>query len=161
MHTALSELEKEMVDIFVRLASVLNIPRSVGELYGLLFVSPEPFCIDDCMKKLKMSKGSTSQGLKILRSFGAVNTVYVPGDRRAFFEAEAQLRRIISGFVSEQVRPHLQNGKERMARVDQLISVEEDADRRDFFTERADRLKGWQKRASSLLPVVLNFIKPD
>lgn len=161
MGAALSELEKEMVDIFVRLAVVLNLPRSVGELYGLLFISPDPLCIDDCMKKLKMSKGSTSQGLKILRSFGAVNTVYVPGDRKAFFEAEAQLRRIISGFVNEQVRPHLENGRNRMARIDQLVAEEADADRRGFFTERTDRLKGWQKRANSLLPFALNFIKPD
>ena len=88
MKPALSELEKEVVEIFVRIAGVLSLPRSVGELYGVLFISPEPMCIDDLMLKLKISKGSTSQGLKILRSFGAVNPVYVAGDRRDFYAAE-------------------------------------------------------------------------
>ena len=161
MSAPLSELEKEVVDIFVRIAGVLSLPRSVGELYGLLFISPKPLCIDDCMKKLKISKGSTSQGLKILRSFGAVNTVYIPGDRKDFFEAESALRKVVSGFVNEQVRPHLENGKDRMARIDQLIATEDDAERRDFFTTRISRLQGWQKRANSLLPFALNFIKPD
>lgn len=160
MGLALSELEKEVVEIFVRIAGVLSLPRSVGELYGILFVSPEPMCIDDLMGKLKISKGSTSQGLKILRSFGAVNTVYVAGDRRDFFTAEAELRRIVTGFVNEQIRPHLETGKERMIRIERLLA-EEPAEQKAFVAERIERLKGWQKRTSALLPFALNFIKPE
>jgi len=160
MQTTLSELEKEVIDIFVRMASVLSLPRSVGELYGLLFISPDPLCINDCMKKLSISKGSTSQGLKILRSFGAVNTVYVPGDRRDFFEAESGLRKIVTGFVNEQVRPHLDNGKERMARIESLVATVPDEEQA-FFEERIGHLKNWQKRANQLLPFALNFIKSN
>ena len=160
MKPALSELEKEVVEIFVRIAGVLSLPRSVGELYGVLFISPEPMCIDDLMLKLKISKGSTSQGLKILRSFGAVNPVYVAGDRRDFFAAEAELRKIVAGFVNEQIRPHLDNGKARMARIEGLIDAEEPG-RKEFIAERIERLQGWQKRAGALLPFALNFIKPE
>lgn len=160
MQSTLTELEKEVIDTFVRMAGVLSLPRSVGELYGLLFISPEPLCINDCMQKLNISKGSTSQGLKILRSFGAVNTVYVPGDRRDFFEAETALRKIVTGFVNEQVRPHLENGKDQLARLERL-GAEEDPDSQEFFTERIAHLKNWQKRANLLLPFALNFIKPD
>jgi DNA-binding transcriptional regulator GbsR (MarR family) len=156
--TNLSELEKEVIDIFVRIASVLSLPRSIGELYGVLYISPEPMCIDDLMHKLKISKGSTSQGLKILRSFGAVRTVYVPGDRRDFFTAESALRKIVSGFVNEQIRPHLENGKERMIRLEALAKAEAD---NEFYIDRIDRLKGWHKRANTLLPFALNFIKPE
>ncbi|MFA6172864.1 MAG: ArsR family transcriptional regulator [Kiritimatiellales bacterium] len=160
MGAALSELEKEVVDIFVRIAGVLSLPRSVGELYGVLFISPEPMCIDDLMSKLKISKGSTSQGLKILRSFGAVNPVYVAGDRRDFFTAEAELRKIVAGFVKEQVYPHLDKGKERMSRIESLLA-EEAPEQKAFVTERIERLQGWQKRAGALLPFALNFIKPE
>ena len=159
MGSTLSELEQEVIDLFVRMAGVLNLPRSVGELYGLLYISPKPLCINDCMQKLNISKGSTSQGLKILRSFGAVNTVYVPGERRDFFEAESALRRIVTGFANEQVRPHLENGKERMARLESLAAVS--SGETEFFVGRIERLKGWQKRASLLLPFALNFIKPE
>jgi DNA-binding transcriptional regulator GbsR (MarR family) len=160
MKPALSELEKEVVEIFVRIAGVLSLPRSVGELYGILFIASEPMCIDDLMLKLKISKGSTSQGLKILRSFGAVNPVYVAGDRRDFYAAEAELRKIVAGFVNEQIRPHLNNGKARMARIEGLIDAEEPG-RKEFIAERIDRLQGWQKRANALLPFALNFIKPE
>lgn len=157
----LTELEQEVIGMFVRIAGALSLPRSLGELYGLLFVSPVPLCIDDCMRKLKISKGSTSQGLKILRSFRAVTTVYVPGDRKDFFVAEDQLRKVVTGFANEQIRPRLEEGQARLARVDQLIAQEQDADRRAFFALRMGRLRGWRKRAGSLLPVILNFIKPE
>jgi len=156
----LSELEQEVIDLFVRMAGVLSLPRSVGELYGLLFISPEPLCINDCMKKLNISKGSTSQGLKVLRSFGAVSTVYIPGDRHDFFQADAGLRQIVTGFVNEQVRPHLENGKDRLKRLDELVE-DSDPEQKEFFEERVGRLKSWQKRANLLLPFALNFIKPD
>jgi len=84
----------------------------------------------------------------------------MPGDRRDFFTAEAELRRIVGGFVNEQVRPHLDNGKERVARI-QLLLAEETPERKEFFAERIKRLQGWQKRANAVLPFALNFIKPD
>ena len=160
MGAALSELEKEVVEIFVRIAGVLSLPRSVGELYGVLFVSPEPMCIDDLMAKLKISKGSTSQGLKILRSFGAVNPVYVAGDRRDFFTAEAELRKIVAGFVDEKIRPYLESGKDRVARIESFLA-DETPEKKEFIAERIARLQGWQKRTGALLPFALNFIKPD
>lgn len=159
MQAVLSELEKEVVDIFVRIAGALSLPRSVGELYGILFISPEPMCIDDLMRKLRISKGSTSQGLKILRSFGAVTPVYVPGDRRDFFAAEAQLRKIVGGFVEGQLRPYLDSGKERIARLEELASAS--GKNSEFILGRIERLKGWQKHAGALLPFALNFIKPE
>ena len=113
------------------------------------------------MEKLKISKGSTSQGLKILRSFGAIKTVSVPGDRKDFFEAEAQLRKVVSGFMSEQVRPHLESGKTRMTRIEELVLAEKNSEHQEFFETRIDRLRGWQKRASLLLPFALKFIKSD
>ena len=35
--TKTSELELEAIDYFVRLMSLLGMPRSVGEIYGLLY----------------------------------------------------------------------------------------------------------------------------
>jgi DNA-binding transcriptional regulator GbsR (MarR family) len=84
----------------------------------------------------------------------------VAGDRRDFFTAEAELRKIVSGFVNEQIRPHLDSGKARMKRMENLLA-EETSEQKEFVAERIERLQGWQKRANALLPFALNFIKPD
>lgn len=153
---SMSALESEVVALFVRVADLLNLPRSVGELYGVLYISEEPLCLDDLRLKLRISKGSTSQGLKILRSFGAIRKVYVPGDRKDFYVAESSLRKIVGGFASEQIQPHLESGSERLEQI--RVLLEEEEGRSEAMEERVERLENWQKRANQVLPVVLKLI---
>ena len=153
---SMSALESEVVALFVRVADLLNLPRSVGELYGVLYISEEPLCLDDLRLKLRISKGSTSQGLKILRSFGAIRKVYVPGDRKDFYVAESSLRKIAGGFASEQIQPHLESGSERLEQIRVLLEEEEGGS--EALEERVERLENWQKRANQVLPVVLKLI---
>ena len=155
--SALGELEREVIEIFVRMADVLNLPRSVGEIYGLLFISSDPLCLDDCRIRLNISKGSTSQGLKILRSFGAIRTVYIPGDRKDYYLAETSLRKIASGFAGEQIQPHVHNGKERIERVRELLDQHE-SNNKALLEEKIDLLENWQKRAGKVLPLILKLI---
>ena len=119
----MNKVELEIISIFVRLADLLNLPKTVGEIYGLLFISEAPMCLDDLMNKLKISKGSTSQGLKILRSFGALKKIYIPGDRKDYYLAEDSLRKIANGFANEQIQPHLESGSERLEYILSLIHI--------------------------------------
>ena len=77
-HTGLSGVEVGVIDFFVSAVKVLGMPKSIGEIYGLLFVSPQPLPLDVLCQRLSMSKGSASQGLKLLRAFGAVKAVTAP-----------------------------------------------------------------------------------
>jgi HTH-type transcriptional regulator, glycine betaine synthesis regulator len=70
-------LEVEIIDFFVQLSRLLGQPQSLAEIYGLLFISARPLAMDDLVERLHLSKGSTSQGLKLLRNIGAVKMVYV------------------------------------------------------------------------------------
>ena len=153
----LSELEREVVALFVRMADLLNLPRSVGEIYGILFIAAEPLCLDDCRLRLNISKGSTSQGLKILRSFGAIRTVYVPGDRKDYYVAETSLRKIASGFASEQIQPHVASGRERIERIRELLDAE-DAEVRENLELKVALLENWQSRAGKTLPLIIKLI---
>lgn len=155
--SGLSELEREVIALFVRMADLLNLPRSVGEIYGILYISTEPLCLDDCRLRLNISKGSTSQGLKILRSFGAIRTVYIPGDRKDYYVAETSLRKITSGFASEQIQPHVVSGKDRISRIRELLE-EHDIEQKDALTDKVDLLENWQKRAARILPLIIKLI---
>lgn len=153
----LSDIEREVIALFVRMADLLNLPRSVGEIYGVLFISNEPLCLDDCRIRLNISKGSTSQGLKILRSFGAIRTVYIPGDRKDYYVAETSLRKIASGFASEQIQPHVSSGEERIDRMRELLENLGDEER-GALEEKVELLGNWQRRAGKTLPLVLRLI---
>jgi DNA-binding transcriptional regulator GbsR (MarR family) len=154
---SLTEIESEVIALFTRMADLLNLPRSVGELYGILFISSDPLCLDDCRVRLNISKGSTSQGLKILRSFGAIRTVYIPGDRKDYYVAETSLRKIVSGFASEQIQPHVASGEDRVGRIRELMDGYDEADK-EVLQEKIELLDNWQRRAGKTLPLVLKLI---
>ncbi|MDZ4815020.1 MAG: hypothetical protein SGI71_01990 [Verrucomicrobiota bacterium] len=154
----LSPLDIEAIEVFVRMVSVLGLPKSVGELYGLIFVTPEPMAMDDLMGRLKMSKGSTSQGLKLLRAFGAIRTIYVAGDRRDHYVAELELRKLVSGFLKEQVQPHLSGGSSRLDRIDKIISTQPSSEKTKFLSARVAKLKRWQVQGQKVLPLLIKML---
>src|SRR5438034_4661994 len=117
----LTALETEIIDLFVQLSRLLGQPRSLAEIYGLLFISARPLAMDHLIERLTLSKGSASQGLKFLRNIGAVKTVYVAGDRRAYYEAVAELRNLVTRFLRDQIVPHLESGQARLERIAGLV----------------------------------------
>src|SRR4249919_164975 len=100
----LSELEIEAVDMFINFLRLIGLQKSVGEIYGLLFISPRPLSMEEIMKRLNLSLGAASQGLKLLRSFGAVKAVYSPGIRRDHFAADLELSKFATVFIKEELR---------------------------------------------------------
>jgi HTH-type transcriptional regulator, glycine betaine synthesis regulator len=155
---ARQECERGVIDLFVRLAGLIGVPRSVGELYGFLYISPQPQPMDALSRRLALSKGATSQGLKFLRSVGAVRVVYVPGDRRDHFTAEVELRKLAEGFLREQVLPHVHSGRDRLSRLESTVN-DLPEEERDWYAERMHRLTHWQQRADRFLPLLVRLTR--
>jgi len=158
MDENIDKLEYEIVELFIRLANLLSLPRSLGEIYGCLYIAPDPMCMDELIAKLNISKGSASQGLRALRNFGAIRTVYRPGDRRDFYEAECELRKLVSGFLKDQVNPHLDSGKERVANMREIMD-EGEYENEEFLRERIEQLEKWRARANKILPLAIKMIE--
>ncbi len=154
----LSALEVEVVDLFVNALRLLGMPRSLGEIYGLLFISPVALTLDDLVTRLKISKGSASQGIKMLKQIGAVKATYVSGDRRDHFTAETELKKLAVGFLNGQVLPHLDAGESRMGRLKALqhenSSADASVETRAFYEARLKKLDQWRNRALELAPLL-------
>ncbi len=156
---ALSSLEVGVIDFFVSAVKVLGMPKSIGEIYGLLFVSHEALPLDALCQRLNMSKGSASQGLKLLRAFGAVRATYQPGDRRDHFTAEVELKRLVAGFMREQIQPRLTHGEERLTRLLSLGSELSDQASGQFQCQRLRKLERWSQRSREVLPLLSGMLE--
>lgn len=153
----LSPLELELIEFFVHLAGMLSLPKSVGEIYGLLYGTEEPQTFDVIQTRLNISKGSVSQGLRFLRNINAVKVVYVAGDRRDYYTAEHSLRRLADGFLRERIIPHLDNGKARIAHMESLLNNDPNAT--PHQKSAINSLKTWSKKASLFLPLLKRIIR--
>ncbi len=153
-----SELEIESIDFFVRMMSIMGLPRSVGEIYGLLYFSEIPLSMDDISNRLSISMGSTSQGLKTLRSLKAIRTSYIQGDRKDHYIAETEFRRLFSNFIKEDILPHFDSATDRITRMESNISSNL-GEKKEFYTTRIEKLKRLTKAGRRLLPALAGLLK--
>jgi hypothetical protein len=72
----MAPLEASMIEVFVRAASLVGLPRLIGEIYGLLYCASGPLTFDTLVARLNISKGSRSA--RASRSFGnSVQFAYI------------------------------------------------------------------------------------
>lgn len=154
----LNSIQQQVVDFFVDGVRVLGMPRSLGEIYGLLFISSKPLSLDDLVQKLGISKGSASQGLRTLKTLGAVREAQNINDRRAYYEPATDLKRLVGGFISEQIRPHLNSGKSKLRQLRQTVPLYTDPTEQAFLKERIERLESWMKRGGQVLPILQKIL---
>jgi DNA-binding transcriptional regulator GbsR (MarR family) len=150
----LAPWELATIEVFIRAAGLIGFPRSIGEIYGILFCAEQALTFDDLAQRLGISRGSVSQGLKLLRQLGAVRTQYVVGNRKDHFVPELSMKRLVRGFMRDQFTPHLESGSSRLDQIEALIS-EEDGSVREHASARIHTLRSWQTRTAKLVPVVM------
>jgi DNA-binding transcriptional regulator GbsR (MarR family) len=155
---SLSPVETDVVEFFVGIAQALGLPRSFGEVYGLLFITPSPLTMEDIVLRLKMSKGSASQGIKALRLANAVKPVYVHGDRRDYFVPETELRSLVKGFLRERIAPNILCGTQRLSRLDEDLAALSENER-DPIHGRIEKLRSWQRQAGAIFPAIIAAIE--
>ena len=143
-----------MIEMFVRAAALIGLPRSIGEIYGVLYCAERPLTFDDQVDRLGISKGSVSQGLKLLRQFGAVKVQYIAGSRKDHYVPELSIKRLVRGFIQDQFNPHLQSGASRIQGIQDLVEAEPDTELRKHAEQRLGTLISWQSRMVKLLPVI-------
>ena len=150
----LTELEQQVISLCSDGVRVVGLPKSIGEIYGLFLISPEPLALDDLVERLQISKGSASQGLKMLRTLGAIRERDGSDARRAYYEADINLKRLAGGFIREEIRPHLTSGEEKLRAIEKLVAEESDPAKREFYEERIEKMERWAKQAKLVLPLL-------
>ena len=150
-----AEFEAECVEFFAELVEIFGVPWSVGQIYGVLFASPQPLSFSDIVERLEISKGSASQGLQLLRSLGAVKVAPGAEPRREYFEPELGLRKLLGGVLRERVEPMLRAGGSRMVRLRQLAGANGDG---GFYFDRVKQLETWRRQMTLILPVLRTLL---
>lgn len=156
----LTPLERQVVGVFVDGVRVLGLPKSIGEIYGLLFISRAPLSLDDLVQRLNISKGSASQGLRLLKNLGAVREADVNGgaERRTYYQPAVELKPLVGGFIREQIRPHLESGRSKIRKLSETAKEVEDPDERVFLSDRVERLEQWMRSGGKVLPILQKIL---
>jgi DNA-binding transcriptional regulator GbsR (MarR family) len=149
-----TSFEGECVAFFAEIVQLFGIPKSVGEIYGLLYASPQPLGFTAIVERLEISKGSASQGLQLLRSLGAIKEAEQKEgtNRGVSYEPELSLRQLLTGILRERIAPTAGAGADRLKHLKQL-AVQSPA-HSAFYLDRVSQLTTWSKRLRTVLPLL-------
>ena len=147
--------EDSILNLCVKLCSILGLPKSVGLIYGAVFVSARPIEAGEICKKLKISRGSVSQGLKFLKELGAIRAEGLNGNRAEHFVTEDHLRKAVETFVTKKIAPAFDELGEEVVRLEKDPNV-------DFpqeLKEKLETIRRWHSHGELLLPLVTGFLR--
>ena len=101
MNAQINELQHGTMETMGRITSFWGFSKIMGQLYGLLYLSPKPLTLDGMAENLSISKGNVSINIRALERWNMVRQVWIKGDRKDFYEAETDFWKIIKGVLKE------------------------------------------------------------
>lgn len=152
----LPALNRQFVSHFGEMGSRWGINRTVGQIYALLFLSPEPLNADQIAETLEFSRSNVSMGLKELQAWRLVQLRHLPGDRREYFEAPQDVWEIFRRLAEERRRREIEPTQSmlRAAMLEEVTTEEERyaQQRMREMYELIDRLMNWFDDVQRLSP---------
>ncbi|MEY3479885.1 MAG: hypothetical protein RIQ71_660 [Verrucomicrobiota bacterium] len=109
------------------------------------------------MNWLGISMGAASQGLRLLRSSGAVKVAYVPGNRRSHYVADLDLSNFATIFLKEELRPRMNRVLKCIKRMEELAAVMTPQKHKSAHV-KIERPRQWLEKGQKMIPWILNFL---
>jgi HTH-type transcriptional regulator, glycine betaine synthesis regulator len=158
--------ETAVVSYFVSAADLLGVPKSVAIVYGICFASAKPLSFSDIRERVKISQGSISQGLRILREIGALEAVdcdtseFHPNVRatRDYYIPNLEMRKLIGRFVEDRMENQLRHGAAQLREIGCMIP-HDNAGEEAELRGRIKSLVTWHDKGRALMPIVRAFLK--
>jgi len=133
--------------------------RLVGQIYALLYIHPDPLCLDDIASQLGVSKASISITIRQMERWTAVHKVWIKGDRRDFYEAEIDFRKILRNGLLETLQKKLKTAGthleqvEKLAKETMVASANPGQAEPDLkaITERLEHARNFHRQISALI----------
>ncbi len=161
MPTAIAQFspaQLELMEAAARVFQRLGIPRSTGQIYGLLFSSAKALSLDDIAEALAISKTSASTGTRQLMNLHMIRQVWLPGERKDHFEARTDLREVLRANYQSFIRPRIDLLDKTLAGVSNQLEADLGEGRLQpdvHATTRArlEQLVEMHQRLKTLLPL--------
>ena len=159
--------ERIVSDSIGRLMELWGFKRNMGRVWTVLYLAGEPLTAKQLRARLQLSSGAVSMTLNELGRWGVVRKMWVQGDRRDFFEAEANLWKMISRVFREREQSEI--GQAIEAFEEALVALDRQAEedpgappaRVRMQRERIERLLELAKLGRSMLDALMSSARLD
>lgn len=152
MSEPLDQLHFRFVEEAGLTTQALGYGRTLGQIFGELYLSPDPLTLDQLTERLEVSKGGASMAVRKLEQWGAVRKVWVKGDRKDYLEARDEFGVIVRKALLDTAAERMRHVGALLKEAEQLLEkkndqVHDDPKRIAFYRKQIRTLTVFRDRA--------------
>jgi DNA-binding transcriptional regulator GbsR (MarR family) len=101
MPQSLSSIKRDFTEGLSQISRFWGFPKGMGAIFGVLYLSPTPLSLDEVVTETGLTKGAVSTEIRALARMGLVHRSTKLGDRKDYYEAEADFYAAIRSILKE------------------------------------------------------------
>lgn len=150
-----NHIVRRMVETAGHASQSLGLGRVVGQIFAYLYFSREPRTLDDLTAALGISKGSASMCVRQLEQWGALEKIWIKGDRKDYYRARDAFGKIIKSIIVDMTGKRIESSTSLLRAVDSELAQKNGngksaSDEDAFIKERIEKIKTFQKKAQGM-----------
>ena len=101
MPDSLSQIKQDFTEGLSQISRFWGFPKGMGAIFAVLYLSPTPLSLDEIVSETGLTKGAISTEIRALARMGLVHRSTKLGDRKDYYEAEADFYAAIRSILKE------------------------------------------------------------
>ena len=101
MPQSLTRIKKDFTEGLSQISRFWGFPKGMGAIFAVLYLSPAPLSLDEIVTETGLTKGAISTEIRALARMGLVHRSSKLGDRKDYYEAEADFYAAIKSILRE------------------------------------------------------------
>jgi DNA-binding transcriptional regulator GbsR (MarR family) len=158
MSQSLPESKKDITQGLSQISRVWGFPKGMGAIFAVLYLSPTALSLDEIVQETGLTKGAISTEIRALARMGLVHRSSKLGDRKDYYEAEADFYAAIRSILKERQNTEfdraLRSVKETLKKMEDNWVEDEEW---QFVYERVQALQNFFDAIDSLSRAVVRL----
>ncbi len=96
-----NQLKQDFTEGLSQISRFWGFPKGMGAIFAVLYLSPSPLSLDEIVEQTGLTKGAVSTEVRALARMGLVHRSSKLGDRKDYYEAEADFYQAIRSILKE------------------------------------------------------------
>jgi HTH-type transcriptional regulator, glycine betaine synthesis regulator len=101
MTHSLTTIKIDFTEGLSQISRFWGFPRGMGAIFAVLYLSPAPLSLDEIVRETGLTKGAVSTEIRSLARMGLVHRSTRLGDRKDYYEAEADFYAAVRSILKE------------------------------------------------------------
>jgi DNA-binding transcriptional regulator GbsR (MarR family) len=163
----LAEARSLGIETCGRIAAFWGFTRTMGRVFGLLYLSPDPMTAAEIKRAMGISVGNTSMTLTALQRWGVVKEVRLPGKRGVRYAAETDFWKMIAEVLHRRERAEIVAAVSNVrragahARLAMRRTGAQEKREAEFVIDRLEHLRELSEMGEKMLELLLGELSLD